>query len=449
MQNQHRSSELRQGNYYDQAPPRVVITGMGAITPLGLGVDEVWEGLLAGRSGIDYISRFDTSELYTKIAGEVRNFDPTNHMSGKEARRLDPYIQYALAATQEAVVDAKIDFGQELPNQVGVIITSAVGGLKTILDNQATAQTYGLRGVSPFMVSNVLIDSAGSRIATEYNLRGPNHSVVSACASGTAACGEAFELLRRGDAEVMIVGGSEAGVLPLIIAGFNVMGALSKHNEDPAAASRPFDANREGFVLSEGCAILIMETEAHARKRNARIYAEVIGYGSSADAFNMVAPHEKGCGAVNAMRMALCKAADYGVQSHDVDYINAHGTGTRANDVIETYAIKQVFGDHAYHVPISSTKSMLGHLAGAAGAIETVICAKVITEGVIPPTINLHNPDPDCDLNYTPLRVQRADIKVALNNSFGFGGHNACILLKSYSDEQKHTSERVADIDER
>jgi 3-oxoacyl-[acyl-carrier-protein] synthase II len=286
------------------------------------------------------------------------------------------------------------------------------------------------------MIPNMLVDSAGGKIAIEYGIHGPNHAVVSACASGTSACGEAFETLRRGDADVMIAGGSEAAILPMVFAGFDVMGALSQRNQDPAGACRPFSADRDGFVISEGCAIVVMETEEHARARNARIYAEVIGYGGSADAYSMSAPHETGRGAVDAMNMALRKARGYGVQPQDVDYINAHGTATRLNDITETMAIKQVLGEHAYAVHISSTKSMLGHLLGGAGAIETIICAKVIHEGLIPPTINLVEPDPACDLDYTPLSARQAEVNVTLSNSFGFGGHNACIMLRRYTAQQ-------------
>lgn len=414
-------------------PTRVVITGIGAITPLGLSMADTWAGLLAGRSGIDHVTQFDASELRTTFAGEVKGFDPTQYMERKEARLLDPYIQFALAATREAVADAQIDLSAETPNRVGVIVGSGIGGLQTTLENAETAHQRGPRKVSAFMIPNMLVDSAAGKIAIEYNLHGPNHSVVSACASGTSSCGEAFEILRRGDADVMIVGGSEAALTPLIMAGFDIMGALSQRNNDPAAACRPFDTDRDGFVMSEGSCILVMETEAHARARNARIYAEVIGYGSSADAYSMAAPHETGRGAIDAMQMALRKAGDYGVSPDQIDYINAHGTATRLNDVTETWAIKHVLGEHAYSVKISSTKSMLGHLLGGAGAIETAICAKVIQEGIIPPTINLDNQDPDCDLDYTPLTAREADVAVTLSNSFGFGGHNACIMLRRYN----------------
>ena len=413
-------------------PQRVVITGVGAVTPLGLGVTETWANLLAGRSGIDFIDRFDTTPLRTKFAGQVKHFDPQNYMDRKEARRLDLFIQYALAATKEATTDARLEMAHETPNRVGCIIGSGIGGILSTLENHTASVEKGLMRISPFMVPNLLVDSAAGKVAIEYNLHGVNHAVVSACASGTSACGEAFEVLRRGDADVMVAGGAEAGIAPLIMAGFDVMGALSQHNENPAGACRPFDRDRDGFVVSEGSAIVVMETEEHAKARGAQIYAEVIGYGSSADAYHMAAPHQQGRGAVDAMRMALRKAGEYGEPPQTIDYINAHGTATRLNDVGETLAIKTVLGEHAYNVRISSTKSMLGHLLGGAGAIETIICAKTIAERIIPPTINLHNQDPECDLNYTPLVAQPADVRVTLSNSFGFGGHNACIMLRRY-----------------
>ena len=414
-------------------PPRVVITGLGAVTPLGLDVAATWDALLAGRSGIDHISRFDASELRVTIAGEVRGFDPADYMDRKEARRLDPYIQYGLVAAQEAVTDSGLDLAREESETVGVVVGSGIGGITSTLDNHHVLIERGARRVSPFMITNTLVDSAAGKIAIEFGLHGPNHAVVSACASGTAAVGEAFEMLRRGDAEVMLAGGAESTLAPLVVAGFDVMGALSQSVDDPAGACRPFDNARDGFVMSEGAAIMVLETEAHALARGARIYGEVIGYGSSADAWNMAAPHEGGRGAINAMKMALRKAAAYGVQPQDIDYINAHGTGTRLNDATETLAIKQTLQEHAYKTRISSTKSMTGHMLGAAGAFEAVVCIKVIGEGVIPPTINLDDPDPDCDLNYTPLTAQKAQVRVALSNSFGFGGHNACIMLREYS----------------
>lgn len=414
------------------SPQRVVVTGIGAITPLGHTASETWQALLAGRSGIAAITRFDPSELRTTFAGEVKQFDPGEYMDRKEARRLDPYIQFALVAAAEALRDSGLDLAVEEATRVGVIIGSGVGGIQSIEEGMTTIMTKGMRRVSPFMIPNMLVDSAAGKVAIQYNLHGPNFAVVNACASGTAACGQAFELLRRGDADVMLVGGAEAGVTPLTMAGFDVMGALSQRNDDPATACRPFSVERDGFVMSEGSAILIMEREEHALARGARIYAEVIGSGESADAYHMAAPHETGRGAADAMRMALGKAAAYGVRPQDVDYINAHGTATRLNDVGETLAIKQVFGEHAYTVQISSTKSMLGHLLGAAGAIEAIVCAKVLSEGIIPPTAHLHNQDPECDLDYTPLLAKKADVQVTLSNSFGFGGHNACLMMRRY-----------------
>ncbi|MBX3014652.1 MAG: beta-ketoacyl-ACP synthase II [Caldilineaceae bacterium] len=424
-------SSTQQTNGY--SPTRVVITGMGAITPLGHSVEETWQALIAGKSGIDRITRFDTSDLRTSFAAEVRNFDATNYMDRKEARRLDLNIQYALAATKQALADASLQIEEEDRSLIGVVIGSGVGGIQTVIDNQDLSTTRGLRKISPHLIPNMLVDSAGGRIAIEYGLYGPNHAVVSACATGTSACGEAFEIIRRGDADVMVAGGAEAAINPLIMAGFDLTGALSQRNDEPQRACRPFDTDRDGFVVGEGSAVLIMESEAHAKARGARIYAEVIGYGSSADGYNMVAPHFEGRGAVDAMKMALRKAAAYGVEANQVDYINAHGTSTRLNDVVETLAIKKIFGEHAYNVKVSSTKSMLGHLLAGAGAIETIICAKTITEGIVAPTINLENPDPECDLAYTPLHAVRADVNVTLSNSFGFGGHNACIMLRRYA----------------
>ncbi len=414
------------------SPRRVVITGVGTISPLGLTVDETWSKLLAGKSGIETITNHDVSELRTQFAGQVKGFDARNYMDRKEARRLDPCIQYALAATHEAFDDSGIDISQEETNRIGAIIGTGIGGFTTTWTNIGVAAEKGIRRVSPFMVPNMLVDSPAGKVAIEFDLHGPNHAVISACASGTSACGEAFEVIRRNDADVMVAGGTEAAILPIVIAGFDVMGALSQHNEDPAGACRPFSADRDGFVISEGSAIVIMESEEHALARGARIYAEVIGYGSSADAFHMAAPHEEGRGAIDAMKMALRKAGELGVAPNDIDYINAHGTATRLNDISETTAIKHVLGEHAYNVKISSTKSMTGHLLGGAGALETIICAKTIGDGVIAPTINLHNPDPECDLNYTPLEAQQADVRVTLSNSFGFGGHNACIMLRRH-----------------
>jgi len=420
------------GRSYGYEQTRVVITGMAAITPLGNTLETTWDSLLAGKSGIDHITRFDTSDLRTSFAAEVRNFEATDYMDRKEARRLDLYLQYALAATKQAMEDSGLDLEVEERNRVGIAVSSGVGGISSVVEAQDTLRSRGARKMSPFIIPNMLVDSAGGRIAIEYGIHGPTHAVVSACATGTSACGEAFEIIRRGDADVMLTGGAEAAITPLIMGGFDLSGALSQRNDEPHRACRPFDTDRDGFVVGEGSAILIMESEEHANARGAHIYAEVIGYGSSADGYNMVAPHNEGRGAVDAMQMAFRKAASYGVQPHEIDYINAHGTSTRLNDVIETMAIKKALGEHAYNVHISSTKSMMGHLLSGAGAIETIICAKAIQEGRIPPTANLEDPDPECDLNYTPQVAQQADVRVTLSNSFGFGGHNACIMLRRY-----------------
>ena len=420
--------------YSNGQPRRVVITGIGAVTPLGLSMGETWDALLAGQSGIDTVTKFDTSQLNTSFAGELKGFEPRNYMDRKEARRLDPYIQYALVAAEHALTDCEIDLSKDTPTDIGVLIASGTGGLTSLVDNIMLTEERGLRKVSPFLIPNMLVDSAAGKIAIVYNLRGPNFSVVNACASGTAATGEAYEVIRRGDAQVMVTGGAEAALLPIIMAGFDIMGAMSQRNDDPASACRPFDSDRDGFVMSEGSAILVLELLEHALARDARIYAEVVGYGNSADAHHMVAPHFDGLGAEDAMNMALRKAEAYGVKRTDVDYINAHGTGTQLNDPGETKAIKRVLGEHAYKVKISSTKSMLGHLLGAAGAIEAIVCLKAISEGVIPPTINLENPDPTCDLNYTPLRPVQADVAVTMSNSFGFGGHNSSLMLRRFEE---------------
>ncbi len=419
-------------NHSNNGYQRVVITGMGAVTPLALTMRETWDGLIAGRPGVKAITKFDTSELRCKYSGEVIGFDPTNYMDRKEARRLDVHIQFAIAAAQEAVADAGIDFKNEDPTLCGVIVGSAIGGVISFDEGYETVRNKGLSRISPFMVPNLLVDAVSGRLAMEFNIRGINHAIVSACATGTSAAGEAYEVIRRGDADIILTGGAEAAITPMFVSAFEIMGALSTHGTDPAQASRPFDSDRDGFVMSEGAALLVLENEEHARARGAKIYAEVIGFGSSNDAHHMAQPHPEGLGAMDAMRMALRKAQRNGVQIEEIDYINAHGTATRLNDKTETMAIKQVLGEHAYHVKISSTKSMLGHMLGGAGAIEAAICAKTIETGIIAPTINLHNPDPDCDLYYTPHKSERADVQVTMSNSFGFGGHNACIMLRKY-----------------
>jgi len=408
---------------------RVVITGMGAITPVGNDVNSTWESLIAGQSGIARITHFDPSDLGTQFAGEVKGFDPDERFGRKEARRMDPVTQFAMEVCGQAMASSRLLENGIDRNRVGVVLGSAVGGISTLLAQYDVFKSRGPRRVSPFLVPMMLVDTSSARVAIEYGLRGPNMSVVTACATGTNSIGEAFEMVARGAADVILAGGCEGGMLPLTIAGFNVMGALSTRNEDPAGACRPFDADRDGFVIGEGAAVLVLESLDHALARGATIHAEVVGYGTSVDANHMAAPLETGEGARLAMQNALDRA---GLAPGAVDYINAHGTSTRLNDVAETRAIKTVLGESAYDVAISSTKSMTGHLLGGAGALEALVCVKVMEGGILPPTINYETPDPDCDLDYVPNEARRADIKVAMSNSFGFGGHNACVILRQY-----------------
>ena len=410
---------------------RVVITGIGAITPLGNDVETFWRNVVAGRSGVGPITLFDASAMKTRIAAEVKGFDPEAWFGRKEARRMDRYAQFALAATQQALQDARLDPAHVDRERVGVILGTGIGGIGALVQGVETLMTRGPDRISPFMVPMMLADTAPGLIAIVYGFRGPNMAVVTACASGTNAIGEAVNLIRRGDADVVIAGGAEAAILPVAVAAFNVMGAISTRNEEPERASRPFDRTRDGFVMGEGAGILILERLEHARARGARIYAEVVGYGTSADAYHITAPLENGEGSALAMRRAL---ADAGLSPRDIDYINAHGTSTPLNDKSETQAIKAVFGEAAYDVPISSTKSMIGHLLGAAGAVEAIVCIRAITDGVIPPTINYEHPDPECDLDYVPNVARRKPVRTAMSNSFGFGGHNACVIFRRYED---------------
>jgi len=410
---------------------RVVITGMGAITPLGNDVETFWRNVVAGRSGVGPITLFDASAMKTRIAAEVKGFDPEAWFGRKEARRMDRYVQFALAAAQQALQDARLDPAHVDRERVGVILGTGIGGIGALVQGVETLMTRGPDRISPFMVPMMLADTAPGLIAIAYGFRGPNMAVVTACASGTNAIGEAMHLIRRGDADVVIAGGAEAAILPVAVAAFNVMGAISTRNEEPERASRPFDRTRDGFVMGEGAGILILERLEHARARGARIYAEVVGYGTSADAYHITAPLENGEGAALAMRRAL---ADAGLSPRDIDYINAHGTSTPLNDKSETQAIKAVFGEAAYDVPISSTKSMIGHLLGAAGAVGAIVCIRAITDGVIPPTINYEHPDPECDLDYVPNVARRRPVRTAMSNSFGFGGHNACVIFRRYED---------------
>jgi len=401
---------------------RVVVTGVGAVTPVGLDAPSTWAAMLEGQSVVGKLTLFDASEYPVQIAGEVKGFDATGRIEPKELRRMDRYAQLGVVAAQEAFNDAGLA-KNGLLDEVGVVFGSAAGGLGVLLEQQRILQERGLRRVSPTFIQNMLTDTASGHIAIALGLRGPNMAVVSACATGSGAVGEAFETIRRGD----VTGGAEACLVPVVYAGFCAMRALAQH-QDPTQASRPFDRDRNGFVISEGAGALLLEELEHARRRNARIYAEVIGYGSSNDAFDMAAPAE-GDGAFLTMRRALRKA---GIEPERIDYINAHGTGTPLNDKFETDAIHRVFGKHAERLAVSSTKSMTGHMMGASGAVEAVVCALTIRDQVIAPTINLHTKDPECDLDYVPTEARHADVGVALSNSFGLGGHNASVILSRY-----------------
>ena len=405
---------------------RVVITGLGAITPVGNDVETLWQSLVAGRSGVGPLTLFDPTPFETQFAAEVKGFDPAALFGRKDARRMDRFTQFAVAAAGQAIADAGLKVTPENAPRIGCIFGSGVGGIGTILAETEVARTKGFDRVSPFFVPMMLLDTAPGQIAIQYGLKGPNMTIVTACASSANAIGEATETIRRGAADAVLTGGAEAGIVPLALAGFNVMNAVSRRNDAPQKASRPFDANRDGFVMGEGGAALVLESLDHARARGARIYAEVLGYGASADAFHITAPQETGEGAALAMRAALAQAR---LAPQDIGYLNAHGTSTQLNDKSETAAIKQVFGPAAYQVPISSTKSMTGHLLGAAGALEALVCVKALREGILPPTINYETPDPECDLDYIPNAARHAPIRTAMSNSFGFGGHNACLVF--------------------
>jgi 3-oxoacyl-[acyl-carrier-protein] synthase II len=414
---------------------RVVVTGLGALTPLGNSAEETWTGLVQGRSGIGPITRFDAHEkdasgayrYPTRIAGEVRGFDPLRYVDRKEARRLDPFLLYAIAASVMAVEDAGLDVGKVEAARFGVLIGSGVGGITTLLDGEATLKGKGPERVSPFIVPMLIINMASGLVSMRFGAKGPNSAVVTACATGNHAIGDASRLIQRGDADVMIAGGAEAMLVPLTVAGFCAMKAMSTRNDEPERASRPFDADRDGFVCAEGAGILILEALEHAMAREARIYAEVVGYGLTSDAHHLTAPDPEGDGAARAMALAL---SDAGVVPGDVGYINAHGTSTPYNDKFETLAIKRVFGDHAHRLAVSSTKSMTGHLLGAAGGVEAVATVLALRHGLLPPTINYQTPDPDCDLDYVPNQARKVDIEFALSNAFGFGGTNATLLFR-------------------
>jgi 3-oxoacyl-[acyl-carrier-protein] synthase II len=405
---------------------RIVITGMGCISPLGNDPDTLWKNTREGKSGVNRITRYDTTDFKSKIAAEVLDFDSAALFGSREVRRMDRFSQFAVAAAQQAVQNAAITIDDANRARIGVIIGTGIGGLNTIYEQMQVFMERGPSRVSPFLVPMMLPDTAASMVAIYLGVQGPNLAVTSACASGTNALGEAAEVIRRGQADMILAGGSESVIVPIAMAGLSVMGALSERNDDPQRASRPFDLHRDGFVMGEGSAILVLEELDHARRRGARILAEINGYGATNDAYHISAPIENGSGAARCMQIALDRG---GLKPQDIHYINAHGTSTQLNDKSETAAIKTVFGEYSYHIPISSTKSMTGHLLGAAGALEAVLCVKALQDQVIPPTINYETPDPACDLDYVPNQARPANLDHIMSNSFGFGGHNATIIL--------------------
>jgi 3-oxoacyl-[acyl-carrier-protein] synthase II len=408
---------------------RVVITGIGLVSSLGIGTDANWKALVVGTSGVDRVTRFDVTGYAAQIAAEVRGFNPLDYIEKKDVKKMDVFIQYAIAASQFAMDDSRLAITASNGPDVGVFIGSGIGGFQTIEREHSALLAGGPRKISPFFIPSAIINLASGQVSIRFGAKGPNLATCTACSASAHAIGESFEIIRRGDAEAMIAGGSEAAITPMSLGGFAALRALSTCNDNPRGASRPFDRDRDGFIIGEGAGILILEELEFARRRGATIYAEVVGYGSSADAYHITAPSEDGDGGVRVMKMAIRKA---GIQPHEVDYINAHGTSTPYNDRLETMAIKKCFGEHAYKMAVSSTKSMTGHLLGGAGGLEAGISALAIHHQVAPPTINLDNPDPECDLDYVPHTGRPMPVRYALSNSFGFGGTNASLLFKKY-----------------
>jgi len=414
----------------DQNRRRVVITGLGAVTPLGIGVEKTWQALTAGESGITQISRFDASEYPSQIAGEVKDFNPADYIDKKEIKKMDHFIHYAVAASQEAVDDAGLKITPDNAERVGVYIGAGIGGLPGIEHYHDVLKEKGPGRVSPFFIPMVIINLASGQVAIRFGARGPNSCAVTACATGNHCLGDALRIIQRGEADVMLAGGAESTICPLALAGFAAAKALSRRNDNPKGASRPFDRERDGFVIGEGSGVVVLEELEHAERRGAKIYGELAGYAMNSDAFHITAPPDDGAGAVDCMNKAI---KDAGVEKSDIGYINAHATSTFA-DKIETHVIKTVFGQQAYQVPVSSTKSMTGHLLGAAGGIEAVFTTKALYHGLLPPTINLEHPDPDCDLDYIPGKARVMPIRAAISNAFGFGGVNACLVMKQYDN---------------
>jgi len=409
--------------------PRVVVTGMSVISPVGTGLEDFWSSLAAGKSGVGPVTRFNAEGYSTRIAAEVKGFVPEEYIDKKDARRMDRFTQFAMAAAKLAIADASIDFDTVNRDRVGVILGSGIGGLETLEEQHKVLMSRGPGRISPFFIPMMIANMGAAQVAISFGLRGCSLITTSACASSNNAIGDSFRLLQRGEADVMICGGTEAPITPMAMAGFCSMKAMSTRNDDPQKASRPFDTGRDGFIIGEGAGLLVLETLDHARGRGARIYGEVVGYGNSCDAYHITAPHPEGRGGAQSMQLALL---DAGIKPEEVDYINAHGTSTPLGDKLETMAIKQVFGEHAYKMAVGSTKSMTGHLLGAAGGLETVVCLMTMLKGVIPPTVNLENPDPECDLDYVPNQAREARVDVALSNSFGFGGHNSTLIFKRF-----------------
>ena len=408
---------------------RVVITGMGTINPLGLTVEETWKNLKAGKNGISEITLFDPMKFDSRIAGQVKNFDPSNYMDRKEIRRTNRVIQFAMAASEEAAKDGGLRSTRIDRDRLGVIIGSGIAGIESMEEWFPVMREKGPGRVSPFFVPLLICNTSGGKIAMIHDARGPSYTTVSACASAAHAIGEAMKTIQRGDADMIITGGTEATITPMTVAGFCAMKALSTRNDDPGRASRPFDLHRDGFVIGEGAGILILESLEHALARGIRIHAEIVGYGCSGDAYHITAPHPEGRGSIRALRNSL---DDAGISPEEIDYINAHGTSTPLNDKIETKVIKTVFGEHAYDIAINSSKSMIGHLLGAGGAVECIATIQAIQQSVIHPTLNLENPDPECDLDYTRHAAREMEVAYACSNSLGFGGHNVCLILKKY-----------------
>jgi len=406
---------------------RVVVTGVGMVTPVGIGLDASWKALLEGRSGIKPITAFDASAFPTQIAGEIRDFNPEEFIEPKEVKKMDRFIQFGMAAAAMAVKDSGLVIDETNAERVGVAVGAGIGGLPTIEHYAKVLMEKGPRRITPFFIPSLIINLASGNISIRFGAKGPNLAEVTACATGSHSIGESFRIIERGDADAMITGGTEACISALGVGGFNAMKALSTRNDAPERASRPFDVDRDGFVMGEGSGVMVLETLESAQARGAHIYAEIVGYGMSGDAYHITSPDPNGDGAARCMRMALKGS---GIAPEEIDYINAHGTSTKYGDELETLAIKKVFGDHARKVAVSSTKSMTGHLLGAAGGVEAVISVLAIRDGIVPPTINLENPDPECDLDYVPNVARKLDVRMALSNSFGFGGTNACLIFK-------------------